>query len=66
MVRKTEEQIKRKRENDEEVNVGEKDKKNGGGAVGNLLQLKLSSFNQEHLLPRKVLVFVAVMPIRPF
>lgn len=44
MVRKTEEQIKRKRENDEEVNVGEKDKKNGGGAVGNLFQLKLFKF----------------------
>ena len=44
MVRKTEEQIKRKRENDEEVNVGEEDKKNGGGAVGNLLQLKLFKF----------------------
>lgn len=64
----TEEQRKRKRMREkDELNVGEEDKKNGLVQWGICSDKScLRSFDREHLLPRKVLVFVAVMPIRLF
>ena len=57
----------RMRERDEELNVGEEGKKAGLGQWGICSHgSPLSSFDQERLHPREVLVFVTVMPTRPF
>lgn len=57
----------RMRERDEELNVEEENKKAGlRWWETHFSGSHLSSFDQECLHPREVLVFVTVMPIRPF
>lgn len=60
----TEQQRKRKRMREkDELNMGEEEKNGLGQWEICSDKSRLRFFDQEHLLPRKVLVFVAVMPI---